>query len=371
MKQSFLLRLSAALIISGLIFCLPLKLSAQNETTDSTETTEDYEDYSMYDDLEFADEGTKRFASVKVSGKSPDKLITVGYDYQGGYDMDAGDFSIFPAVSEKVNATHGIRLGANVPIISKNNIIVQMGFDYWRFNYEFENSGQLSHPLHATLSENGLNVANLSTTIYKPLNETSFLLARIGGTMGGDYELSELQPLNYNRYVVAMLWGKKPADNKQWAIGMSRTYRAGELNYIPVVLYNWTGSNRKWGVETLFPAYGDVRYNFNPRSMLFFGFDLEGGSMRIGNEGELAEPFDDLELRRSELRFRFRYERQIVGFLWLSAKVGYRYNYIFNVDRAPNGVDFFRGFFGDQDYVMVNELSNPLFFNLSLNLVSP
>ena len=93
-------------------------------------------------------------------------------------------------------------------------------------------------------------------------------------------------------------------------VGLSRTYRAGELNYIPVVMYNWTATNRKWGVETLFPAKGDVRYNFNPRSMLFFGFDLEGNTYRIGNQGQaLPDPLADLELRRSELRFRFKYER--------------------------------------------------------------
>lgn len=339
--------------------------------TDTTESTEDYEDYSIYDNLEFADVGAKRFANVKVSGKSPDKLISIGYDYQGSYDMDAAAFGGFPASSRKVNSTHGVRLEANIPIISKNSIIVQGGFSYWNFQYDFENSDNFTNPLHAYLHENGLNVLGLSVSIYKPINENTFILGRIAGTMAGDYEIGELQPMNYTRYAVAAVYGKKPNDYKQWGFGLSRTYRAGELNYIPVFLYNWTATSRKWGIETLFPAYGDVRYNFSPRSMLFFGFDLEGASTRLGNDQELAEPYDDLELRRAELRFRFRYERKITGFLWVSAKVGYRYNYSFNVDRVKDGEDFFRGFFGDQDYVMENELTNPLFFNVSLNLVSP
>lgn len=136
-------------------------------------------------------------------------------------------------------------------------------------------------------------------------------------------------------------------------------------------MYNWTSTNRKWGIETLIPARGDVRYNFSPRSMLFAGFDLEGTSFRIGNNNELSLPYNDLEIRRSELRFRLKYERQLISFIWVSAKVGYRYNYSFNVDRAENGDDFFRGFFGDQLYVMENNLTNPLFFNFSVNLVSP
>lgn len=339
--------------------------------TDTTATEE--EDYSIYDNLEFADESAKRFASVKVSGKSPDKLITIGYDWQGAYDLDVTAINpAFQSASSRVKSTQGLRLGANVPVISRNDIIIQAGFNYWDVNYEFENKDQIADPLSFQLSENGLTTIGLTTTIYKPLNENTFLLAQLGVNMSGDYAVDELQNGRHNQYIAALLWGKKPTDYKQWAIGLSRTYRAGELNYIPVVLYNWTATNRKWGVETLFPARGDVRYNFSPRSMLFFGFDLEGSSYRIGNDVDgLVEPFDDLELRRSELRFRFKYERQITGFIWLSAKAGYRSDYSFNVDRVPDGEDFFRGFFGDQEYISENELTNPLFLSFSINLVSP
>ena len=339
--------------------------------TDSTYTEDQDEDYSIYDNLEFEDESAKRFASIKVSGKSPDKLISVGYDFQSGYDMTADGFGTFAESTERVNHTQGIRLGANIPVISKNSIIVQTGLIYWNYKYDFENSDALSHPLHQTLNNNGLNTIDGAITVYKPLNETSFLLARFAAGMSGDYQFGDFQPMKYNRYSAALLWGKKPTDTKQWAVGVSRTYRAGELNYLPVFMYNWTSTNRKWGIETLFPARGDVRYNFSPRSMLFAGFDLEGTSFRIGNNNELPVPYNDLEIRRSELRFRLKYERQLIGFIWVSAKVGYRYNYSFNVDRAENGDDFFRGFFGDQLYVMENTLTNPLFFNFSVNLVSP
>jgi len=340
--------------------------------TDSTQAdTEEEEDYSLYDNLEFADESAKRFASVKVSGKSPDKLISVGYDFQGGYDLTAAGFDRFEESTQEVNSTYGLRVGANIPVISKNNIIIQAGLIYFNSQYDYANPESIDHPLHQTLHENGLNTIDAAVTVYKPYNENSFFLARIAAGTSGDYEFGDFQPMKYNRYSVALLWGKKPNDYTQWAIGLSRTYRAGELNYLPVIMYNWTSVNRKWGVETLFPARGDLRYNFSPRSMLFAGFDLEGTSFRIGNNDELEEPFNDLELRRSELRFRLKYERQLIGFIWISAKVGYRYNYSFNVDRVPNGEDFFRGFFGDQEYVMENELTNPLFFNFSINLVSP
>jgi hypothetical protein len=344
--------------------------SSLNAQIDTTKTIEE-EDYSIYDDLEYVDESAKRFASVKVTGKSPDKLISIGYDFQGNYEMDADAFGSFNSSSQGINATHGLRFSANVPVIAKNNIVIQAGLEYSNSKYDFVKSNELTHPLHQTLSDNGLNSIDASVTIYKPVNETSFFLTRLAGGMNGDYRLGEFQPMKYNRYSAALLWGKKPNERKQWALGISQTYRAGELNYLPIIMYNWTSTNRKWGVESLLPARGDVRYNFSPRSILFLGFDLEGFSYRIGNKNELEVPFNDLEIRRSELRFRFKYERQLIGFIWMSAAVGYRHNYSFNVDRVENGKDFYRGFFGDQKYVMANNLTNPLFFNLSINLVSP
>jgi hypothetical protein len=342
--------------------------------TDTTEVEE--EDYSIYDNLDFVDEGAKRFASAKIKGISPQKLITVGYDFQGSYDLETGASFGIPSETATINNTQGVRLEANIPVISKNSLIVQVGARFWDINYDIENANQFTNPIIKSLSDNGLTTMGLNSTIFKPLNETDFLLFKVDVDVSGDYNYSDFQPMKYNRYSIAALWGKRPNDNKQWALGLSRTYRAGEMNYIPVVMYNWTSVNNKWGTEILFPARGHVRYTLNPRSMLFAGFELEGNSFRIGNHKADFNPnnnpdLEDLEIRRSELRFRLMYERQITGFIWLSAQAGYRYNYSYNVDQVEDGEDFYRGFFGDQDYAFENDLTNPFYFNISINLVSP
>ncbi|MFN7791393.1 MAG: hypothetical protein ACK5NM_02485, partial [Cyclobacteriaceae bacterium] len=48
------------------------------------------EDYSMYGEAELAG-GAKRFCTSKVFDLSPNKLISVGYDFQGGYRGDFGN----------------------------------------------------------------------------------------------------------------------------------------------------------------------------------------------------------------------------------------------------------------------------------------
>ena len=357
----------------GLMMLMSFGLYQMTTAQTDTTSTDEEEDYSMYDNLDFVDEAAKRYAPAKIKGISPAKLITVGYDFQGKYDITAAGYETnegrFAEQTATVNSTQGLRVEANIPVISKNSLIVQVG----AINYDFEDPTSLTNPLLTTLHNNDLASIGLNTTIFKPLNETSFLLFQVAADMNGDYNFDEFQNMKYTKYSIAGIWGKRPSDNKQWGVGLSRTYRGGDMNYLPVFLFNWTSTTSKWGTEILFPARGHVRYTVNPRSLLFFGYEAEGYSFRIGNQGQarLNEYPDDVEIRRSEVRIRFVYERQIKGFLWLSAQAGYRYNYSFNIDQLPDGEDFYRGFFGDQEFIQENELTNPLYFNVSINLVSP
>ncbi len=359
----------ATLMIIGVAFSLNAQITDEED--------EDEEDYSMYDDLDFTDGGTKRFCTSKIVGLSPQKLISIGYDVQGSQTLTAGSLNNFdPAIGEQTRTydfSHGLRFAANIPVISRNDIIVQAGVNHWRHSYVSSGSELtvLDHPLHQVLENDGLQTTGINTTIFKPLNETQFLLFQGSMDINGNYDYDNFQSPRHARYSAAALWGKKPKDNKQWAIGVSRTYRAGELNYIPILLYNWTSPRGKWGTELLLPARGHVRYSFNARSMLFAGFELEGQSYRLNNNSDINWGRDFVELRRSELRFRLMYERSLVNFIWLSVQAGYRVNYLYDLDELDDGREFYRGFFGDQPYFATNDLSNPWYFNISINLVSP
>lgn len=364
------MRLINKLLVVMAAFALPSLAHAQEDTTATEE-----EDYSMYGDFGYADEGSVEFANAKVIGISPARFISVGYDYQGAYNIDAASMlnETYAAQTGSVLSTQGVRLAANVPVLSKNSILIQLGGQYWNMNYNFDNAEALTNPLLQTLSENGLSTVGLNTTIYKPFNGETFMLAQLNGDMNGDFAFGDFQPMNYNRYSVAVLLGKRPSDYKQWAFGLSRTYRAGELNYVPIFMYNYTSQNEKWGVEALLPARGHVRYKFSARSLLMFGFELEGNSYRIGNAENSILQNEDLEIRRSEIRTRFMYQKQLTGFIWVAAELGYRINYSYNVDYVEDGKDFLRLFdiVDDRPNYMINTIGNPLYFNLSLNLVSP
>lgn len=110
--------------------------------------------------------------------------------------------------------------------------------------------------------------------------------------------------------------------------------------------------------------------------MLFAGYELEGQSYRLWRSNDPTGfnlRNEDVEIRRGEIRLRAVYEFSLKDFIWMSIQAGYRINYRYDVDRLGNGKEIYRAFglASDAPYVMVNPLTNPLYFNISLNLVSP
>lgn len=343
---------------------------------------EEEEDEYDYGDVELVDgSSSKTYANSRIIGTSPQRFVSVGWDWQAPYDMTFSEISSYAegtaltAAQEatgRANYTGGFRFSANIPVISRNNIIWQMGATYWDTRYNISDiagnaSGQSA--LNA-LNDRGLRTGGINTTIYKPLNEYQFILFQGSVDMSGDYGFG-LQ--NEVRVSAAALWGKRPNDRTQWAVGLSRTYRVGAMNWIPIWLYNWTAANRKWGIEALLPARASVRYTFDRNSMILAGFELEGQSYRLNTLSETlyAANNGSLEIRRGEIRPRLEYMRQLTGYFWLGVQAGYRINYSFDADVLPGGGEFFRGFFGDQPFAMLNSIGNAPYAQITINFVSP
>ena len=371
-----LLKLTTAIIV---LTSTPILAQTETESTDSYDDI----DWSLYDDLGFEDESIKRYANAKIEGLSPAKLISFGYDFQSPYTITPGDLTLGDgtiiaggeAEALQVNSTAGIRAGFNLPVVSQTNLVWQMGANYWNTSYNYaEAPTSADNPLHQTLSEHGLRTSGVNTTIYKPLDEEQFILFQGSADMSGTYG-SSLIPAQYLKYSAAVLWGKRPTEKKQWAVGVARTYRVGELNYIPVILYNKTSANNKWGTEALFPARVHVRRTINPRNMVFLGYELQGQSFRMYDNENLGFDIrdEDLEIRRGEIRVRAIYEFSLKNFIWMSVQAGYRINYRYDVDRLVSGPDIYRAFglLDSPDYAQLNALTNPFYVNVSVNLVSP
>jgi hypothetical protein len=370
-----------AAIAACFAFALTNLAKAQSDTTKSPEieTTAEDEDFSMYDEVGFADKGAKRYCSPKIEGLSPAKLISLGFDFQGPYKLNLDTFNNNInegwAENNKHTITSGARFACNIPVISKTSVVWQMGANYWESGYQMMKQGPLAvgyveNPMLKSLYTNGLRTMGINTTLFKPLSDKKFLLFQGSADMSGDYNW-KLMPARYMKYSAALIYGKRPSERKQWGVGLARTYRAGELNYIPIIFFNHTDAANKWGSEVLFPARAHVRRTINSRNMLFAGYELEGQSYRLYRMESIRN--QDLEIRRAEIRLRAVYEFSLKDFIWMSVQAGYRINYRYDVDRLTNGKEIYRAFglLSDEPYIMQNTLTNPFYFNVSVNLVSP
>ncbi|MGY6560571.1 MAG: DUF6268 family outer membrane beta-barrel protein [Luteibaculaceae bacterium] len=359
-----------------LFLFLGIALKAQTDSIPSFPDDDD-DDYSLYDNFESVDDKpVKRYASTKIIGQSPQRFASVGWDAQLNYNMRLSDIGEFApgsdmnvAESGNVNYTGGIRLNTAIPIISKSNITWQSGLNFMDFRYRITDIEKQpgASGLTEVLNETGLRNLNWTNTVFKPLDETTFLLFQVQTDLSGNFGW-DLQSLSTVRYSAAVLWGKRPSDRKQWAVGLSRTYRVGNMNYIPVVMYNSTSASRKWGSEILFPARAHGRYTINKDNLILFGYELEGQSYRIEDFSTATQSF---EIRRGELRPRIEYQKKLFGYFWLGIQTGLRYDWSFDADFLEGDNEFFRGFFGNQPFAMRNELGNAFYFNFSISFVSP
>ena len=357
------------------LFLFGGSLFAQTDTLKTPSDTAAEEDFSLYDNLVPEETAAAPWASTKIFDLSPQKLISIGYDVQGAYDINMKVMPSFPKFASDTTGTlstqgsQGLRLGFNIPVISKNRLTWTIAGNYLANNYRgtdypttmvVRNTDYLVGALNQ-----GLMSAGLATTVFVPFDAKRFILMQAQGDVNGSFGFSEIgNNLNKTRVSGAVIYGKRPHDRLQWGLGISRTYRVGELNYVPVLFYNYTYPNRKWGIEALFPARAAVRRTFNSRNLLLFGYELEGQTYFL--RSNIPNRVDS-ELRRGEARLRFTYEKSLSGFIWMSLQAGYRINTAFNLDEK----EFFRGPLGKQPYLMENNAGNAPYIMFSINLVSP
>jgi hypothetical protein len=359
------------------IFLANLNLVAQTDSTD----VEEEEDFSQYADMSLAGGGSSQeYCTSKITAQTPNRLIAIGYDLFGPYNINS---DVNGGLNSNVNVSHGLRLETNVPVVSTNKILFSLGGSYIEQRYAFGDAEMMNdNPMYQTLNARSIRNLSLIGTLFKPFDEKNFLLVQGQADYAGDWNLREWHSPRYLKYSLTAVYGQKLNPRFIWGVGLSRTYRAGELNYVPVVMLNYTALSENWGIEMLLPARADFRYNISRRNILRFGFELEGASYRLNDrDGFFANNAafagmntDQLELRRSDIRLRAMWDFSMKNFYWLSVSAGYRLVYRYNVDQVDTSEDQSLRLFGivsDAPYLLENQMGGAFFISVVAALVSP
>ena len=319
------------------------------------DTTEVF-DYSQFGDAE----GVRRFCTQKVLNQTAQRIVSIGYEYHGKFSMPNVPLgNMLPAMQDfNVRNVSALRAQVNIPVVSTNKIIWQLGANYWGSRFSIENPG--SNLFAKTVNDGVMTSVGINSTIFKPLNEKNFLILQANTDANGIFK--NINDINGKAITISAtaIYGWKTSEKNMIGTGLARTYRAGQVIHVPVLFWN-RSFNDKWGMELLLPARGFLRYNVSTTNMFQLGFELEGNQfwMNLSNSKN-----GSVFIQRGEMKPRIMWDKKISGFIWLNAQAGLRYNWRFDVMNEYNAKKESLRYF-------TSSLGNPFYFNISLNLVSP
>ena len=344
----------------GLILVFPVTALLAQERLDSLNTAT------------LTPEQEKEYANPSVIGMGKSKGIIVSYERQP-------DFGIIstasrPGIGNKtgeVRRNNKFDVRAYVPLVNHPHFKMVAGFNYFLEEFNFEYTAPSEYQFYENIEDRNLKTISGQIVMLRPINETNFYVFRAKGELNGDYTSKEVAVPDYLKTTVEFLYGWKKSPSYSYGFGAQLGYALGRRRIYPAFLFNRT-FNPKWGIEAILPANADVRYNASERSLWFAGFSVDGASYNINVKNIGIPEFETLELRRSEIRGRVRWEREIYDFLWFGLEAGYRENLNFNAfDKDANdNFDMF-GFKGREDAIISNKLKGAALFNVEIFLVPP
>ena len=169
---------SGGIIILLLNLLMALPAQAQVDTVRAANEDDDI-DYSSFADAT----EVKRYATQKVLNQSPARLITAAYEWHGPHTITSVANTPLSegSQSNRIPQAAGPRLAANFPVWSTDKAIVNLGAQYWGtfYNIDGGNVGAAPWPA-AYLNDNMLHSAGVFVTLFKPLNQTNFLILQAG-----------------------------------------------------------------------------------------------------------------------------------------------------------------------------------------------
>jgi hypothetical protein len=309
----------------------------------------------------------QQFANPSVLGMGPSKGIILHYERTTPFSVAAS--SRVAGISDY--STDAKRNGklifkGYIPAWNHPHLKVIVGLNYDREEFKFREQ-PTSYGLFDNIENKGLKSTGVQLAAIRPVDDVHWYLARVKGELSGDYTSStDIGSTNYFRGSLEAFYGWKRSPRFSWGIGFQYGYTFGRLSIYPAIIYNRTFNDR-WGVEALFPARVSVRYNASVRSLFYGGYSVDGFNYIVALRQELPlgagkQPLRSLELRETEVKFRVRWERELLSFLWLGAEAGYRYNYAFDAFDRTNA---------DRERIIRTKLGGAPYASLELFAVPP
>lgn len=222
-----------------------------------------------------------------------------------------------------------------VPVIIKDHFKFLISYKFSREKYDFSQFGSLYTNLFSTLGADALKSNSFGLILSKSLNETSYFALQLKYTSNGNYtswmQFNDESAL----YKFRAIYGIKQHDDFEWGIGLSLTQSFRRFSALPFLVFN-KNIRDNWGIEAILPAVIYARYNLNNRNIFLFGPKYNSRSYRITNEENAL----DYAYNHSNLTISFRWEKQLVPWIWTHLQAGYQINFSSELESKNNFPSF-------------------------------
>ncbi len=311
----------------------------------------------------------KEFANPSVEGMGKSKGVVINYERQSTFGIRST--SPDPSIGNRegdVRRNNKFNVKFYVPALNNPHLKIIAGFDYSFEEFNFNYPQPPAYKFYNNIEDKNLKSLGGQVVVLRPINERNYFIFRVKGELNGDYESHQVAVPDYLKTTVEFLYGWKKSPMLSYGVGAQLGYVLGRRRIYPAFLYNRT-FNAKWGLESILPARFDIRYNASEKSLWFAGLSVDGANYNINVVDPKFTNLETMELRRSEVRGRVRWEREIYDFLWVGAEAGYRVNFSFDVfDKESNNGFLFskRG-----EPLIDNRLKGSPLFKVEVFLVPP
>jgi hypothetical protein len=304
----------------------------------------------------------QELANPSVIGMGKSKGVIIRYERLPKFGMySEGQQSGVEDARTSVMRSNRFEIKAYAPLVNNPHFKLVLGGGYYLEEFNFRKPEMEQYPLYQRLEDKNLRSLDGQLIMLRPINQKNYLIFRVKGELNGDYGKHDISLTRYLRTSMEAIYGWKKSPYLSYGIGVQLGYAFGRQTIYPALLYNRTFNDR-WGVESIFPANVMFRRNFSEKSLLYMGYKIEGATYNINIATPPFDQYETVELRKSELKARVRWDREIYDFLWFALEGGYRYNHRFNV---------YDGRQRTANPLIENHIKDAAFFNVELFLVPP
>lgn len=300
--------------------------------------------------------------SPAIIGKPKSKAFAVSYGLIPGLPITSeSELSQFDGSNETIERLEEIKMGLRVPLLVKKRTKLILGLKYQYEEFNFVNKDKVTNAIFKNLQNKHLTSLGADFYLKQSIGKRNFTVIRFGTDLNGDYDAREISAEDVLKFTFGAIYGVEKDSLNSYGVGVYLDYSFGRPVIYPTIMWNKWLTNRL-SFDALIPAKFTLRYAASEKDIIKTGYYLDGGSYNIAVDESSLNNIPTLQLRRSGIRLKIEYEREIYKFLWFDFKTGYEYNLKFDVAEENTY---------KKDELIQNNVSGSIFFEIGIFFVPP